>query len=175
MSQLQWLVTLSLTCGLLAMFVVMCWYSYRTGVFDDGRFGANRISEMPGWSTARRVVIGVIGFSVVLVGVAMMVLPGPAIVVIPAGLAILATEFAWARRLLRRVKAHAQKAGKRIGVGNSLSKKHKAEDDEPPDPHPDTTHHADAPETDPASSHSGSTQQRNTPGPEAPGRVDRTG
>jgi tellurite resistance protein TerC len=52
-----------------------------------------------------RAVVLVVGFTVVAVGVAMIVLPGPAVVVIPAGLAILATEFVWARRLLDRVKA----------------------------------------------------------------------
>lgn len=40
----------------------------------------------------------------VTVGVVMVVLPGPAVVVIPAGLAILATEFPWAHRLLHRVR-----------------------------------------------------------------------
>jgi len=53
---------------------------------------------------ARRLVVLVVGSSVVAVGVLMIVLPGPAFVVIPAGLAILATEFVWARRLLDRVK-----------------------------------------------------------------------
>jgi tellurite resistance protein TerC len=41
---------------------------------------------------------------VLLIGIAMIVLPGPAILVIPLGLAILATEFVWARRLLKRLK-----------------------------------------------------------------------
>lgn len=52
----------------------------------------------------RRFVVTLIGVTVLLVGVAMMVLPGPAFIVIPAGLAILATEFVWARRLLKRIK-----------------------------------------------------------------------
>jgi tellurite resistance protein TerC len=43
-----------------------------------------------------------VGFAVLAVGLLMLVLPGPAIVVIPLGLAILATELAWARRLLQR-------------------------------------------------------------------------
>ena len=42
-----------------------------------------------------------------LAGVLMIVLPGPAFVVIPAGLAVLAVEFAWARRLLRRAREQA--------------------------------------------------------------------
>ena len=43
-----------------------------------------------------------------LVGVAMIVLPGPAFVVIPLGLAVLATEFVWARWLLSRIKEKAR-------------------------------------------------------------------
>ena len=50
----------------------------------------------------RKLVIAVIGTTVLLVGIAMIVLPGPALILIPAGLAILATEFAWAKNLLRK-------------------------------------------------------------------------
>lgn len=57
---------------------------------------------------ARRIVILVIGSTVVLIGITMIVLPGPAVVVIPAGLAILATEFLWARRLLQRLRREAR-------------------------------------------------------------------
>jgi tellurite resistance protein TerC len=53
---------------------------------------------------AKRVIVIVIGFSILAVGIAMIVLPGPAVVVIPIGLAILATEFLWARKLLVTVK-----------------------------------------------------------------------
>ena len=53
---------------------------------------------------ARKVVIALVGSTVVLLGVAMLVLPGPALLVIPLGLAILALEFAWAHRWLRRMK-----------------------------------------------------------------------
>ena len=53
---------------------------------------------------ARRLIIAVIGFSVLLIGVSLIVLPGPAIIVIPIGLTILATEFVWARNLMKKVK-----------------------------------------------------------------------
>ena len=56
---------------------------------------------------ARRIVILVTGTTVLVVGIAMIVLPGPAVVVIPIGLAILATEFVWARRLLKHFKDQA--------------------------------------------------------------------
>jgi tellurite resistance protein TerC len=52
----------------------------------------------------RRVIVSVVGATVVLIGIALLVLPGPAFVVIPVGLAILATEYAWARRWLRKVR-----------------------------------------------------------------------
>lgn len=49
----------------------------------------------------RKLIVAVIGTTILLFGFALVVLPGPAVVVIPLGLAILATEFAWARRLIR--------------------------------------------------------------------------
>lgn len=66
------------------------------------------------YKLARRIVIAVIGTTVLLIGLAMTVLPGPAIVVIPAGLAILGLEFAWARRWLRRVKVMTKGAVKNL-------------------------------------------------------------
>ena len=62
---------------------------------------------------ARKVVVAVIGTTVLAFGVALIVLPGPAVVVIPLGLAILGTEFLWARRLLRRLRAGANWALRR--------------------------------------------------------------
>ena len=50
----------------------------------------------------RKLIVAVIGGTVVLFGLALILLPGPAVIVVPLGLAILATEFAWARRLVRR-------------------------------------------------------------------------
>jgi len=55
----------------------------------------------------RRVIVSVIGATVLLIGVALLVLPGPAFIVIPIGLAILATEYAWARRWLKKVRGIA--------------------------------------------------------------------
>jgi tellurite resistance protein TerC len=64
---------------------------------------------------ARRIVVAVIGGTVTLFGVALLVLPGPAFIVIPLGLAILATEFLWARLLLRRAKEIALKMNRKGG------------------------------------------------------------
>ena len=57
---------------------------------------------------AKRIAIGMVGGSVLAVGVLMIVLPGPAFVVIPVGLGILSLEFAWARRWLGRIRERAQ-------------------------------------------------------------------
>ena len=59
------------------------------------------------YRVARRIVIAVVGGTLVLLGALMIVLPGPAMVVIPLGLAILSLEFAWARRWLKLVKKRA--------------------------------------------------------------------
>lgn len=62
----------------------------------NARLGLDRMPVI------RKLIYSVLGITVLLIGIAMIVLPGPAIVVIPLGLAILAGEYAWARRILRR-------------------------------------------------------------------------
>lgn len=57
-----------------------------------------------------RMAFVVAGFVLVLGGIAMLVLPGPAFVVIPIGLALLSLEFAWAEKLLDRSLVEADKA-----------------------------------------------------------------
>ena len=56
------------------------------------------------YKMARRITMLVVGFSVLAIGIALIILPGPAFVVIPIGLAILSVEFAWARRWLKKVR-----------------------------------------------------------------------
>jgi uncharacterized protein (TIGR02611 family) len=64
----------------------------------------NLTRRLPLMGSARRMLILIIGILVLIVGVALIFLPGPAIVVIPAGLAVLAAEFQWARSLLNKGK-----------------------------------------------------------------------
>ena len=52
----------------------------------------------------RKLVIFLIGISIVLIGCVLFFTPGPAIIVIPVGLAVLATEFIWAKKLLKKFK-----------------------------------------------------------------------
>ena len=62
---------------------------------------------MTAWTIARakRIVKIVVGCTLLVVGVALLVLPGPGIIVIGLGLALLSAEFVWARRLLDRIKS----------------------------------------------------------------------
>lgn len=66
----------------------------------------DRILLRVGIRWLRRIAITIIGLTVVLVGIIMIVAPGPATLVIPIGLAILGLEYAWARRLLRRLRGY---------------------------------------------------------------------
>jgi len=75
---------------------------------------------------AKRIAIGIVGGSVLVVGVCMLVLPGPAFVVIPVGLGILGLEFAWARSWLRKAKAKAREVAR-----NFRSKPDQSKNDRP--------------------------------------------
>ncbi len=58
----------------------------------------------------KKSAVTILGVALLAVGLAMMVLPGPGILVIVAGLAVLATEYVWARSLLDKAKTQAEKA-----------------------------------------------------------------
>ena len=75
-----------------------------------------QLGEWAGWTYrgVRRLVILAVGSTVILIGFIMVALPGPATLVIPLGLAILATEFAWARRILRRAAVIVRMARKKL-------------------------------------------------------------
>jgi len=69
---------------------------------DEGEHSGMTMAFTVGF--IRKLFVAIAGFTVLLIGVAMIVLPGPAVVVIPLGLAILATEFVWARSLLKKAR-----------------------------------------------------------------------
>ncbi len=62
----------------------------------------------------RKLIVGVIGGTILLIGVALIVLPGPAFIVIPVGLGVLAPDFAWARRAVDRGRQAIAKARRRV-------------------------------------------------------------
>ena len=61
---------------------------------------------------ARRVIVLVVGLTLLLCGVVMLITPGPGLLLIFAGLSALALEFVWARRLLRKIKAKGNELGR---------------------------------------------------------------
>ncbi|MCX5608958.1 MULTISPECIES: TIGR02611 family protein [unclassified Streptomyces] len=81
---------------------------------------APHVSKAPAFIKARRslhlswqVGVFVVGLAVIAAGVAMLVLPGPGWVAIFAGLAIWATEFAWAHLVLRWTKRKVTEAAQK--------------------------------------------------------------
>lgn len=71
----------------------------------------------------KKFFVGLMGGTVVLVGIALLVLPGPGWLVIAGGLAILATEFFWAKRALRRAKAAVARVRRKSGLKAWLSER----------------------------------------------------
>ena len=69
---------------------------------------------IPNLKFLKRIVVAIVGCTVLLVGIATIILPGPAFIIIPLGLAILATEFVWAERLLTKAKAYFDKQRQRV-------------------------------------------------------------
>jgi len=78
-----------------------------------GLYGPVIVAKWTG-ANAKRIGVFIVGSLVCLAGVAMLVLPGPGIVVILAGLAILGTEFVWAERALDAAKDKAGQAGSAV-------------------------------------------------------------
>lgn len=62
--------------------------------------------------SSKRIAVSVIGAAFVAAGLAMLVLPGPGIIVVAVGFAILGTEYAWAAIALERTKSAASQAGR---------------------------------------------------------------
>ena len=68
------------------------------------------------YAAGKRLVVGIVGGTVAILGIAMIVLPGPGMLVIPLGLGILAAEFAWARRWLEKLERGSKRIVERLGI-----------------------------------------------------------
>jgi uncharacterized protein (TIGR02611 family) len=89
---------------------------------------SQKMGWLPSLKWLRKAIVAVLGFTVLLLGIAMIVLPGPAFIVIPLGLAILATEFVWARSLLKKAREFFKKQGVCAECGKSIDKQRLATD-----------------------------------------------
>jgi hypothetical protein len=108
-------------CGcypdLFALFVTIYFGEGRTVMRESGEptGGVDKQRGGSGWlRVLRKVCVALLGGAIVTVGVALIVLPGPAVVVLPFGVAVLATEFAWAERLLQRIRKLVDRAMQRV-------------------------------------------------------------
>ena len=68
------------------------------------------------WSMARKVAVLVVGVPVLVVGLVLLVAPGPGTPIVLAGLAILSLEFDWARRQMHRIRDGARKLIEKISA-----------------------------------------------------------
>lgn len=94
---------------------IVNWWARRGG--HVGNTGAvRRFRDVVLWvgRSAKRIAVAVVGAALLLAGVAMLALPGPGFLVIIAGLAVLATEFAWASAALSMAKRKAAQAGSAV-------------------------------------------------------------
>jgi len=69
----------------------------------------------------KRAIKAVFGFTLLAIGIVLLVTPGPGWLVIFSGLAVLAAEFLWARRLLDRLRTGAGRVVDALRPGNSTS------------------------------------------------------
>jgi len=110
------LVSLAIIAGILSVGVIASMKSVQDGAALLSPL-ADELENLAitSYRQARKAVILLLGSSVLLIGVAMILLPGPAVLVIPLGLSILAVEFAWARRWLRQIKMKIADGQKMVG------------------------------------------------------------
>jgi drug/metabolite transporter (DMT)-like permease len=78
---------------------------------DGLNLGSQNSTEPSAMQRTKRLLKIVLGFTLLVIGAAMLVLPGPGSLTIGLGLVVLAAEFIWARRLLKRLKEQATKLG----------------------------------------------------------------
>lgn len=81
---------------------------------EDFKFSGQNFSLPKALQGTKRLLRIILGFTLLTIGAAMLLLPGPGWLTIGFGLMILAAEFIWARRLLNRLKEHAIKLGRSV-------------------------------------------------------------
>jgi len=81
---------------------------------EDFKFSGHNLTLTTAMQKTKRLLRIVLGFTLPVIGAAMLVLPGPGWLTIGLGLVVLAAEFIWARRLLNRLKEQAIKLGRSV-------------------------------------------------------------
>ncbi len=117
-------VSLAVVGGILAVGVVASLWARRRHSALTDPLVAEEVTHLAqfGWRHAKRLVILVIGTTIIVIGIVGVFLPiMPGWVFLPVGLAILGTEFVWARNLLRQVKERAQRMTTWVGSNRASS------------------------------------------------------
>lgn len=57
----------------------------------------------------RKIIISIVGSILLIIGIIMIIVPGPAYLIIPAGLGMLGTEYQWAKRMHEKIKGILKK------------------------------------------------------------------
>jgi hypothetical protein len=65
----------------------------------------------------RRIIVSAVGFGLIAVGLVLLVIPGPGVVLLGAGLAVLASEYVWAQRALNYTRRTASQVRNRVRRG----------------------------------------------------------
>ena len=72
---------------------------------------------------AKRLAVFVLGCTLLLIGLALVFLPGPGIPIVFLGLVLLGTEFVWARQWLRRLRVTTRRTGRRVRLWGRARRK----------------------------------------------------
>jgi tellurite resistance protein TerC len=115
-------VSLSFILGILGVGISASVLGARRDVVYSVSPGEGELDRLVRFSLrgARRIAIALIGSTILLLGVAMLILPGPGLLVIPIGIALLSTEFVWARRWLARIReATANRSPRGVAAGSA--------------------------------------------------------
>ena len=108
--------SLAVICGILGVGILASAFS---APLDTAKLESPLVDDLEEllfltYREARRVVILVVGMTIVLLGILMLALPAPGMLTIILGLTILALEFAWARKWLKSVRAMADRVQDRV-------------------------------------------------------------
>ena len=99
-------ISLAFIAGILAVGVLASILASKKSKTEAARDPFDLVNH--GLRNAWRFVVGIVGATVLALGFAMLVLPGPGLLVIPVGLMILASEFVWARRWIQRIRGNGR-------------------------------------------------------------------